>query len=147
MITFQHFYCLIYLFDSWCIFFPLTNKSHMQKAEDWPDQLEGVVDEAGPVVAAERRVIVFEQPDEVIPARALIVHNVISTHVHIKLDPVHFLRQIQHVYDDIYNRPVRIQRYTPKSFFFLFHSDPIQEPFWIPQRTFQWRTFFSIFPL
>ncbi len=36
--------------------------------EDWPDQLEGVVDEAGPVIAAERCVIVFEQHDEVIPA-------------------------------------------------------------------------------
>ncbi len=80
-----------------------------QMNEDWPDQLEGVVDEAGPVIAAERCVIVFEQLDEVIPARTLIVHNVISTHVHIKLDPVYLLRQIQNIYDDIHNRSVRNQ--------------------------------------
>lgn len=74
----------------------------MQMNEDWPDQLEGVVDEAGPVIAAELCMIAFEQRDQVIPARTLIVHNVISTHVHIKLDPVHLLRQIQNIYDDIH---------------------------------------------
>lgn len=64
---------------------------------DPPDQLEDVVDEAGSVVAAQRRVIVMQQFSDGIPPLACVVHHVVAAHVHVELDPVHLLRQVQDV--------------------------------------------------
>lgn len=64
---------------------------------DAPDQLEDVVDEAGSVVAAQRRVIVMQQSGDGVPPLACVVHHVVAAHVHVELDPVHLLRQVQDV--------------------------------------------------
>lgn len=65
-----------------------------------PDQLEDAVDEAGSVVAAQCRVIVLQQLRDGVPALACVVHQVVATHVHVELDPVHLLRQVQDVCKD-----------------------------------------------
>ena len=62
-----------------------------------PDQLEDVLDEAGPVVAGQRRVVVLQHFDDGVPALACVVHHVVATHVHVELHPVHLLRQVQDV--------------------------------------------------
>lgn len=64
---------------------------------DAPDQLEDVVHEAGSVVAAQRRVIVLQQSGDGVPPLACVVHHVVAAHVHVELDPVHLLRQVQDV--------------------------------------------------
>lgn len=66
-------------------------------AGDSPDQLEDVIDEAGSVVAAEGRVIASQEADEGVPAIAVIVHYVVATHVHVKLNPLHLSGKVQHI--------------------------------------------------
>lgn len=76
-------------------------------AGDSPDQLEYVIDEAGSVVAAESSVIVSQEVDEGIPASAVIVHYVVSTHVHVKLNPLYISRKVQHIYRKVTNIDIR----------------------------------------
>lgn len=64
---------------------------------DAPDQLKDVVNEAGSVVTAQRRVIVLQQSDDGVPPLVCVVHHVVAIHVHVELDPVHLLGQIQDV--------------------------------------------------
>lgn len=64
---------------------------------DGPDQLEHVVDEAGPVVAGQYRVVVLQQFDDGVPAVALIVHHVVAAHIHVELHPVHLPREVKDV--------------------------------------------------
>lgn len=62
-----------------------------------PDQLEDVVDEAGAVVAGQRRVVVLQQSNDGVPALACIVDHVVAAHVHVELHPVHLFRQVQDI--------------------------------------------------
>lgn len=55
------------------------------------------MDEAGSVVAAQRCVIVPQQFSDRVPPLACVVHHVVAAHVHVELDPVHLLRQVQDV--------------------------------------------------
>lgn len=66
-----------------------------------PDQLEDVVDEAGPVVPTEHSVIALKLLDQSAPASSLVMDNVIASHVHVKFDPVHLRWQIQHIWRQI----------------------------------------------
>lgn len=62
---------------------------------DPPHQLEHVVDEAGPVVAGQHRVVAVQQVDDGVPAAALVVDHVVAAHVHVELHPVHLLGEVQ----------------------------------------------------
>lgn len=62
--------------------------------ETSPDQLEDIVDEAGSVVAAESCVVKPQKLDQSVPSPRLVVDDVISSHVHVKLNPLHLLRQV-----------------------------------------------------
>lgn len=75
--------------------FPVAGRS--AASSDGPDQLEDVVDEAGPVVAGQHRVVVLQQVDDGVPAVALVVDHVVATHVHVELHPVHLLREVEDV--------------------------------------------------
>lgn len=69
----------------------------MPRRRDGPDQLEGVVDEAGPVVAGQHRVVVPQQVDDGPPAAARVVDHVVAAHVHVELHPVHLPREVEDV--------------------------------------------------
>lgn len=62
-----------------------------------PDELEDVLNEAGAVVAGQSCVVILQHFDDGVPALACVVDHVVSTHVHIKFHPVHFLWQVQNV--------------------------------------------------
>lgn len=62
------------------------------------DQLEDVVNEACSVIPAEDCVITLKLPDQSFPALIFIMHNIITSHVHIEFDPVNFCRQIQRIW-------------------------------------------------
>ena len=63
-----------------------------------PDQLEGVVDEVSAVVAAQRGVVGEQQAGQGTPALGLVVHHVVTTHIHVELHPQRPLWQVQHIY-------------------------------------------------
>ncbi len=62
-----------------------------------PDQLEDVVDQTGSIIAAKHSVVLLELVDQSVPASQLVMYNIIPPQVHIKLNPVHLLWQVQHI--------------------------------------------------
>lgn len=59
------------------------------------------MDEAGAVVAGQRRVVVLQQSvDRAPPIAYCVVDHVVTGHVYVKLHPVHLLWQVQDIYMD-----------------------------------------------
>ncbi len=80
-----------------CFMFWWTISLRNTSSDRSPDQLEDVVDQTGSIIAAKHSVVLLELVDQSVPASQLVMYNIIPPQVHIKLNPVHLLWQVQHI--------------------------------------------------
>lgn len=102
-------------FDALQTMFPFRTTSEAPS----PDQLKDVVDETGPVVAAEHCVILLELTDQSVPASRLIVDNIIPPQVHIEFNPLYLLWQVQHICRHTVRSQSKLENMLGRSFFNL----------------------------
>lgn len=81
-----------------CIYIPFKiSNSSTYCLNSLRDQLEGVVNEVGSVLKAHSTVVYLQKVNQCAPTFRVIVDNVVTVHVCVKLNPAHFLIQDQRI--------------------------------------------------